>query len=84
VLQKFQIKYGWKELEIRNNFYYRNSSIFEIEFELKFRELVRVEIHWKILELRILMKFGQQAPGYTLLQGKINFYQRRIRNLNST
>jgi hypothetical protein len=30
------------------------------------------------------MKFGQQAPGYTLLQGKINFHQTRIRNLNST
>jgi hypothetical protein len=30
------------------------------------------------------MKFGQQAPGYTLLQEKINFHQKRIRNLNST
>jgi hypothetical protein len=30
------------------------------------------------------MKFGQQAPGYTLLQGKINVDERRIRDLNST
>jgi hypothetical protein len=42
------------------------------------------KIHWKILELSISMKFGQQAPCYTLLPGKINFYQKRIRNLNST
>jgi hypothetical protein len=40
VLQKFQIKYGWKEIEIRNNFPYRNVSRFEIKFELKFRELL--------------------------------------------
>jgi hypothetical protein len=25
-LKKFQIKYGWKELEIRNDFSYRNLS----------------------------------------------------------
>jgi hypothetical protein len=37
-LQKFQIKYGWKELGVRNNFPYRNFSIFEMDFELKFRE----------------------------------------------
>jgi hypothetical protein len=40
LLQKFQIKYIWKELEIRNNLSYRNFSRFEIEFELKFRELL--------------------------------------------
>jgi hypothetical protein len=39
--------------------------------------------HWKILELWISTKFGQQAPAYTLLLGKIHFYQKRIRNLNS-
>jgi hypothetical protein len=37
-LQKFQIKYVRKEIEIRNNFSYRNVSRFEMEFELKFRE----------------------------------------------
>jgi hypothetical protein len=36
------------------------------------------------MELWILMKFVQQAPGYTLLLGKINFYQKRIINLNFT
>jgi hypothetical protein len=55
-----------------------------MQFELKFIELLWIEIHWKILELWILKKFGQQAPCYSLLLGKINFYQKRIRNLNST
>jgi hypothetical protein len=40
LLQKIQIIYGWKELEIMNNFPYRNFSRFEIEFELKFIELL--------------------------------------------
>jgi hypothetical protein len=44
---------------------------------------ISLEIHWKFLEVWISMKFGQQAPCYTLLQGKINFQQKRIRNLNS-
>jgi hypothetical protein len=30
------------------------------------------------------MKFGWRDPRYTLLHRKINFYQRRIRILNST
>jgi hypothetical protein len=34
------------------------------------------KIHWKILELWILVKFGQQAPGYTSLQGKMNSQQK--------
>jgi hypothetical protein len=29
-LQKFQIKYEWKGMEIRNNFSYRNFSRFEV------------------------------------------------------
>jgi hypothetical protein len=40
LLEKFQIKYGWKELGIRNNLSYRNFSRFETEFDLKFRELL--------------------------------------------
>jgi hypothetical protein len=28
-----EIKYGWKELEIRNNFSYRNLSRFKLNFE---------------------------------------------------
>jgi hypothetical protein len=39
-LKKFQIKYGWKEVEIRNNFPNRNFSRFEMKFELKLRELL--------------------------------------------
>jgi hypothetical protein len=38
-LHKFEIKYGWKAFEISINFPYRNFSKFEIEFELKFREV---------------------------------------------
>jgi hypothetical protein len=29
------------------------------------------------------LKFGQQAPCYTLLQRKMNFQQKRTKNLNS-
>jgi hypothetical protein len=32
-LRKIEIKYGWKALEIRMNFTYRNFSIFEMELE---------------------------------------------------
>jgi hypothetical protein len=39
VLQKLEIKYGWKELEMRNKFSYINLSIFELKFELKFKEI---------------------------------------------
>jgi hypothetical protein len=38
LLQKFEIKYGWKEFEIRINFPYRNFFRFEMKFKLKFRE----------------------------------------------
>jgi hypothetical protein len=52
---KIEIKYGWKVFEIRINFTYRNVSRFEMEFELKFREVsmgrTLLEIHWKFLEL---------------------------------
>jgi hypothetical protein len=33
VLQKFEIKYGWKGLEIRNNFPYRNLLRFKLDFK---------------------------------------------------
>jgi hypothetical protein len=61
-IQKFQTKYRWKEFEIMNNFSYRNFSRFEMEFELKFRELFisqnRRKNHRKFVELWISMKFG--------------------------
>jgi hypothetical protein len=40
LLEKLKIKYGWKEIEIWNNLTYRNFSRFEMEFELKIRELL--------------------------------------------
>jgi hypothetical protein len=36
---KIPKKYGFKELEIRNNFTYRNFSRFELKFELNFQEV---------------------------------------------
>jgi hypothetical protein len=38
MLQKFEIKYGWKVFEIRNNIPYSSFFRFEMKFELKFRE----------------------------------------------
>jgi hypothetical protein len=35
MLQKFEIKYGWKLLGIRNNFPYRNLLRFKMDLELK-------------------------------------------------
>jgi hypothetical protein len=40
-LQNFGIKYGFEGFEIRNNFPYRNFSIFKTEFELQFRKASR-------------------------------------------
>jgi hypothetical protein len=39
MLQKIEIKYGWKAFEIRINCSYRNFSTFKMEFELKFKEV---------------------------------------------
>jgi hypothetical protein len=36
--QKFEIKYGWKVFEIRNNFPYKDFLRLKMGFELKFRE----------------------------------------------
>jgi hypothetical protein len=38
-LKKFQIKYGWIEFVLRYNVSYSNFSRFEMECELKFREV---------------------------------------------
>jgi hypothetical protein len=85
-LKQFEIKYGWKAFEIRNNFSYRNLFGFEMNFELKFREIFRSrkqgKIDWEFLGTRILMKLGQQLPFYTLLQGKLNSQQNQIKILN--
>jgi hypothetical protein len=37
MLQKFQIKYGWKGYEIRNNVSYKGFHRLVMDFELKFR-----------------------------------------------
>jgi hypothetical protein len=38
VLQKWEIKYGWKEFEMRNHFVYKGFLRFEIDTKQKFRE----------------------------------------------
>jgi SLT domain-containing protein len=43
-LKKFKIKYGFKEFDERNSFPYRNFSRFEIEFEIKIREYLIIQI----------------------------------------
>jgi hypothetical protein len=54
-LQIFEIKYGWKEFETRDNFSYINILGFDMDFELKFRKFSRSrkqeKIDWKFLEL---------------------------------
>jgi hypothetical protein len=86
-LRKFEIKHGWKLFKIRNIFPYKNFLRFEKDFELKFREASmswqQEKIDWNALGIRILIKLGQQLPFYTLLEGKINSQQKRIKNLNS-
>jgi hypothetical protein len=61
-LRKIEIKYGWREFEIRNNFPSKRFLRFQMDYELKFREAsmtrISIEIHWKFLELWNLMKFG--------------------------
>jgi hypothetical protein len=58
-----------------------------MDFELKFRESSMCwqqgKFDWNFLGTSILMKLGQQLPFYTLLEGKINSQQKRIKNLNS-
>jgi hypothetical protein len=62
-LKKFQVKYGFEEFGIRNNFPYRNVLIFEMDFELKFKKASRVWIWIEFdeiwLEPQELMQFGQ-------------------------
>jgi hypothetical protein len=42
-IQKYEIKYGWKEVEMRNNFLSRICLRFWMNFELKISELLWVE-----------------------------------------
>jgi hypothetical protein len=62
MLQNFEIKYGWKIFEIRNNFPYKDFLIFEMDFEFKFREASMSCKYGKndrnFLGTRILMKLA--------------------------
>jgi hypothetical protein len=49
LLQKFEIKYGWKAFEMRNNFAYRNFHIFWMDFEIKSWKFLYFEIQWNFL-----------------------------------
>jgi hypothetical protein len=50
VFGKFQIKYVFVENEIRSNFPYWNFSKFLIEFELKIKEDLGLEIQYNLME----------------------------------
>jgi hypothetical protein len=39
VPQKFELKCSWRAFEVRNNFPPKGFLIFEMDFELKFREI---------------------------------------------
>jgi hypothetical protein len=39
VPQKIELKYSWREFEVRNNFSYKDFLRFKMDFELKFREV---------------------------------------------
>jgi hypothetical protein len=43
VLQNLEIKYGWKELEMRKNFVQKIFLRFKLDLDLKFGELLLVE-----------------------------------------
>jgi hypothetical protein len=60
-LKKFKIKYGWREIEIGNNVSYICFSRFEMEFELKFRELDFNEI-WLASSLLHLIARKNKFP----------------------
>jgi hypothetical protein len=65
-LEHFEIKYGWKGCEIRNNFPYSNFIRFRMEFELKFRKGLGVEIQCNLMEFswksQDLMNLEQESP----------------------
>jgi hypothetical protein len=68
VLEKMGIQYRSKELEIRNNFPYRNFSRFEIEFEIKIQ---RASMNWISLENSLkffgTLDFDEIWPARSLL-----------------
>jgi hypothetical protein len=37
--QKFELKYGWRSFEVRNNFTYKGFLRSEMDFEIKFGEV---------------------------------------------
>jgi hypothetical protein len=64
-LENFEIKYGFEGFDEGNKFPYRNFLIFEMDVELKIRELLVIEIHGNLREFALepqdLMNNGQKA-----------------------
>jgi hypothetical protein len=43
LLGKIEIKYGFEDVEVMNNFFHRNFNRFRMDLELKLREFSRLE-----------------------------------------
>jgi hypothetical protein len=81
---KIWLKRAWDEEQVYVKTFPHIQNGFGTKFQRTSMSWISIEIYWKFLELWILIKFGQQAPCYTLLREKIIFQQKRIRKLNST
>jgi hypothetical protein len=62
----FQIKYVFEGNQIRKTFLYRNFSTFGVEFKLKFKEALGLEIHRNLIGILMnLKKFDLETPNCT-------------------
>jgi hypothetical protein len=85
MLKKFQLKYGFVEDEVSNNFPYWNFSKFRIELELKIMEALRFEIQYNLMEIdwnfEELMKFESEAPDHTWKTHQLMTWKFKITSL---
>jgi hypothetical protein len=67
MFRKIQLKHGFEENGIRNNFPYWYFPKFRIEYELKIKESLGIEIRYNLMEIdwnfQELIKFESEAPG---------------------
>jgi hypothetical protein len=81
---KIWLEREWDEEQLCLKNYAQIQNGFGTKIQRTSMNWISLKIHLGFLELWISMNFGQQAPCYTLSPRKINFHQKRIRNLNST
>jgi hypothetical protein len=73
IRNKIWMKRAWDEEQLFLKSFPQIQNGFGSKIQRTSMSGISLEIHWEFLELWISMKFGQQAPCYTLLQEKINF-----------